>query len=389
MIILAVGGGSGGHVTPALAVLDEIYRQNPTLKAYFLTDRKFYPQAKSILSKSPLKISCKKIFAGKFRRYHQVSWFRQLIDIPTVLRNMGDLLLVAVGFIESIVLLLRIRPNVVFAKGGYVCLPVGLAAKVLGIPIVVHDSDAHPGLTSRVLAKFAKAIGTGAPVENYPYPKELTHYVGVPVGVFNGPTTAVERERFKKSLGIKNPNKPLLLVYGGGLGSRNINLAVVEIAEKLLEKVSIVHLTGQINFEETVEKAIDHPDYIIKTFLPGITSIMAVADIVLSRAGATSLAEQAMLSKASIIIPSPYLTGGHQLKNAKVLQQAKAALVLEEDSIILNPNRLLKVVLGLVEHPEVRRDLGRKMHGLSKADAAVDMAALIVEAAATKSVKMT
>ena len=391
MTILAVGGGSGGHVTPALAVLTELNKHDRQLKIYFVTDRKFFSQAKNIISKTPgVRVRCRKIFAGKLRRYHNVSWFKQLLDIPTIGHNVIDLFLTAIGLVESLVILLAVRPNVVFAKGGYVCLPMGLAAKLLRIPLVIHDSDAHPGLTSRMLSRYAKVIATGSPTKNYPYPKEKTHYVGVPVDPTLVAVTAQERRELKLKFGFNNTSKPLLLVYGGGLGSRNINMAVVDVAAQMLEHVNILHVTGNLNFEEVVEKAPDSQDYVIKAFLPGMTAALQAADVVISRAGATAVAEQAALGKASIVIPSPYLAGGHQLKNAKILKRAEAAVVLQEEAIIMNPKRLQRVVETLAADPRLRKKIGDNLHKLSKPDAAVDMAALIVEVAvAAKTAKKT
>lgn len=128
---MSAGGGSGGHVTPALAVLRELNRQDPNLTAFFITDHKYAQSAISIMAKASFDVRVKRIYAGKLRRYHNVSIWRQIFDIPTVLRNIRDFFLVGVGFLQSLRFLLRVRPDVVFTKGGYVCLPVGLAARVL------------------------------------------------------------------------------------------------------------------------------------------------------------------------------------------------------------------------------------------------------------------
>ena len=381
---MSAGGGSGGHVTPALAVLRELYRQDKNLKAYFITDRKFAAAASGIMAKAEFEVRMKRIYAGKLRRYHKVGVLRQLLDLPTIARNIRDLFLVGIGFLQSYRFLRRVKPDVVFTKGGFVCLPVGLAAKTLKIPLVIHDSDAHPGLTNRMLAKYATVIGTGAPVENYNYPQGRTHYVGIPVDRAFHPLKNAEQQKLKAELGLHDTKKPLLVVTGGGLGARNINRAVATIANQLLDSVAIVHLTGTSNYQETVAAAPEHIDYIIKPFLPGLSTALGAADIVVTRAGATSLAELAALAKPTIIIPAAYLPNGHQTKNADVYAKAGAAVVIEEEKIKLDHRKLTRVILALAASAEKREILGRKIYTFAKPDAALDMAALIAEAAATK-----
>lgn len=329
-------------------------------------------------------MSIKRIYAGKLRRYHKVSMWRQLLDVPTMAKNFRDIFLVGIGLLQSVLYLRKIKPDVVFTKGGFVCLPVGLAAKMLHIPLVIHDSDSHPGLTNRILAKYATSIGTGAPVENYSYPKERTHYVGIPVGAEFRPLTAAEQQKCKSALGLHDTKKPLLVVTGGGLGARSINRAVVTIANQILDKVAILHLTGTATYQETVSVAPEHIDYIIKPFVPGLATALGAADVVISRAGATSLAELAALAKPTIIIPNGQLTGGHQLKNAAVYVKARAAVVLEEEKITLDNRKLTRVILALIASPEKRAELGKRLHTFAKPAAALDMATLIVEAATAK-----
>jgi len=381
---VSAGGGSGGHVTPALAVLRELHRQDSELTAYFITDRKFASAASGIMAKADFEVRIKRIYAGKLRRYHKVGVFKQLFDFPTMARNIRDILLVGIGFLQSYRFLRRVKPDVVFTKGGFVCLPVGLAAKVLKIPLVIHDSDAHPGLTNRMLAKYAAVIGTGAPTENYNYPEGRTHYVGIPVDRAFRPVKATDQQSFKSELGLHDTKKPLLVVTGGGLGARNINRAVATVASQLLDQVAIVHLTGSANYQETLAAAPEHIDYIIKPFLPGLETALGAADMVVTRAGATSLAELAALAKPAIIIPNAQLPNGHQVKNAEVYAKAGAAVVMEEEKITLDHRKLTRVILALAASPEKREILARKMHAFAKPDAALDMAALIAEAAATK-----
>lgn len=378
---MCAGGGSGGHVTPVLAVLHELKRHDPDLKSYFITDRKFGPQAHEIMAKAPFEVELKRIYAGKLRRYHRVALWRQLIDVRTMAKNFGDLFLVGLGIMQSIKFIIKVKPDAVFTKGGFVCLPVGLAARLLGIPLVIHDSDSHPGLTNRILAKHAKVIGTGAPVEHYPYPKGRTHYVGIPVDRAFRPADSKKQQQLKAELGLHDTTKPLLVVTGGGQGARNLNRAVVNVASQLVNKLAILHVTGQGNYNEVLKAAPEHVDYIVKPFVPGLATAFRAADMVITRAGATTMVELAAAAKPVIIVPHPNLAGGHQLKNAAVFKQAGAAVVLDEDELILHPLRLKKAVVELLEKPAVRAKLGKALHRFAKPYAALDMAALIVEAA--------
>lgn len=330
----------------------------------------------------PFEVPLKRITAGKLRRYHKVSVWRHLVDFKLMAQNLRDLFLVGFGILQSLLYLRRVRPDVVFSKGGFVCFPVGIAAHMLKIPLVIHDSDAHPGLTSRLLAKYAVSIGTGAPEEYYSYPAEKTHYVGIPVDSSFKPLTASQSQKCKASLGLTDTSKPLLVVTGGGLGARNINHAITTIASQLLKSMAILHVTGQSNYGETVSQAPEHVDYIIKPFLPeGMAAAFGAATVVVTRAGASTMSELAASAKPVIIVPNPHLTGGHQLKNAGVYQDSGAAIIIDEDELILNPLKLKKAIMGVVENTKQQQTMSKAIYKFAKPDAAIDTAALIAGAA--------
>jgi UDP-N-acetylglucosamine--N-acetylmuramyl-(pentapeptide) pyrophosphoryl-undecaprenol N-acetylglucosamine transferase len=384
MKIVAAGGGSGGHVTPVLAVVNELKKHDPQLEVCFVTDYMFGSRAKAIMKKATMPVRVKQIVAGKFRRYHRVSVWRQLLDVPTTLQNIRDLFYAGFGVLQSLVLLVRYKPDVIFTKGGFVCVPLGIAAHILRIPIVIHDSDAHPGLANRILARWATTIATGSPLENYNYPKGRSHYVGIPIDASFQPVTAAQQQKFKANLGLHDTKKPLLVVTGGGLGARNINRAIVTIAPQLVDTVAIMHITVEQTYNEILAQAPEHIDYMVKPFIStGMAPLFGAADVVVTRAGATTMQELAAMAKPVIIVPNPLLTGGHQLKNAAVYQAAKAAVVVDEERLVVNPLLLKKAVLTLVNQPEKSKVLGRRLQEFARPEAAVDMAALIVEAAAT------
>lgn len=369
-------------MTPVLAVLNELKKRDQNLQVVFVTDSKFGDQAEAIMKQADMPVAVTRIHAGKLRRYHSMSTLRQLADLPTVLKNVRDFFVTAVGVIQSVLLLMRFRPDVVFAKGGFVGVPVGFAARILGVPIVIHDSDAHPGLANRILSRWAVSIATGSPVDNYPYPKEKTHYTGIPVDAQFAPVDAKKQLELKADLGFHDLRKPLVVVTGGGLGARNINRALASIALQVVDHAAIFHITGTGTYDEVVAHAPEHIDYHIVPFIStGMAPVMGAADIVVSRAGATAMQELAALAKAVIMVPNPYLTGGQQLKNARVYEEANAAVTVDEQELERNPLVLRRAIEQLLEHPEERQRLGKALSQFARPDAALDVAMLIKGAA--------
>jgi UDP-N-acetylglucosamine--N-acetylmuramyl-(pentapeptide) pyrophosphoryl-undecaprenol N-acetylglucosamine transferase len=382
MKIVAAGGGSGGHVTPVIAVLRELKKYDPKLEAHFVTDKKFGQQAAKLVENSKLEVSVRQIVAGKFRRYHKLSIIKQILDLPTVLLNVLDAFLAGIGFLQSLWLLMRIKPDVVFCKGGFVCLPLGLAAAALKIPLVVHDSDAHAGLTNRIIARWATKIATGAPLENYNYPSARTYFVGIPVDGSFRPSSLTQQRHDKEALGLHDTIKPLVVITGGGLGAQNINRAVVAVAPRLLNSVALLHITGTSLYESVKATAPEHVDYLIKPFVStGMARVFSAADIVVARAGMSTLFELAAMAKPVIIVPNPLLTGGHQLKNAAVYKKANAAIVLDENELVCDPTILEQAIKDLLKNTRKRQQLGQALYKFAKPDASMDMAALIVDAA--------
>lgn len=387
MKILAAGGGSGGHVTPVLAVINELAKQNDgkDLSVRFICDRKFGALSRDLMSMSTVLVEVTAIWAGKLRRYHGVPWWQQLGDLPTLFRNLRDVFLIGMGFTQSAWLIARDRPDVVFLKGGFVCLPVGLAAALFKVPIVIHDSDAHPGLTNRLISKWATLIATGSPVEYYSYPKNITRYTGIPTDQSFKPVSRDEQLKLKADLGLPDITWPLVVVTGGGLGARRVNRAMVLIARQLLDQeVAIMHITGEKNLALVADKAPPHPCYIIKSFVSdGMAKVIGAADIVITRAGATSLLEIAAMQKPTIIVPNKILSGGHQLKNAAVYDEAGAAVVLDEADLQHNPGLLLKSIEELLPGSAKARRLSQAIATFVKPQAASEVAELITATAAT------
>lgn len=344
-------------------------------------DKKFAPQARKLLS-DQARVDV--IAAGKLRRYANLKWWYRWFSpwhiIHTHIPNLIDMFKIVGGFIQSIFKMLVWRPDVVFCKGGYVSLPVGLVAHLYHVPLVIHDSDTVPGLTNRVLAKYANAIGTGAPVENYPsYPKSKTEFIGIPVGSDVKHVSATQQLELKHQLGLDG-NRPLVLAMGGGQGAVAINNAVAANATKLVKAgMDIVLLAGrgrEVNMPKSVGKHVR-----VLEFTNQVTAYEQAADVVVTRAGATTMAELAAIGVATIIVPSPYLAGDHQTKNAKVYEKAGAAVVLNEFDMKEKPVILYDAIKDLLDNKAKRSKLAKNLQTFAKPDAVDGMAKMILRTA--------
>lgn len=368
-----------------MAVFRELRKIDPDFELYFWCDKKFSASAKSIFANYDPSIPIDVISSGKLRRYHGLSRWHVLH--PSILiPNMIDMMRVFIGFVQSFFKLISLRPDAIFVKGGYVCLPVGYAAKLLRIPLVIHDSDAHPGLTNRLLAPFAKKIGTGAPLKYYAYSREKTKYVGIPIAEEFRPYSEEEQRQFKIDLGF-DANRPLVVVTGGGLGAGKINDAVIESRQDILQYASILLISGKGQYEQVLSRAGEADDWRLEPFISdGMARVLAAADLVVARAGATTLVELAALNKPTIIIPNGMLTAGHQLKNAKVYQDNFAAIVMKEEELGVE-GAFARKVIDLLSAPNMLRELGQNFGAFAKPNAARDMAEMVVSSISIKDAK--
>lgn len=305
-------------------------------------------------------------------------WQQLRHPLTIVLPNLIDAGKFALGTIQATWRLLLWRPDAIFAKGGFVCLPIGLAARFLRIPLVIHDSDAHPGLTNRILARSAKLIATGAPLEYYPYPLVKSRYVGIPVDSALRPVSADEQAAKKTILGFVN-DRPLVLVTGGGLGAVRINNAVVQALPELLKHSSIALVCGKSQYDELrAQVGEDTASFQLHAFISNnMHEYMAAADVVIARAGMTTILELAALAKPTILIPNALLTGGHQLKNAAVYADAEAVEIIEEASM---NTELTARVSKLLANSTRQQQLGAALHMFARPNAAAEVAEMVISA---------
>lgn len=377
-----MGGGSGGHITPIAAVCGEIHHRHPKADLRVWCDGKFADRLRDMLAEDAPLVRVDAIVSGKFRRYANLTLRQHLRYhiFRTHLMNFLDAFKITLGFFQSFFKLIIWRPDVVFCKGGFVCLPVGLAAQILRIPLVIHDSDTVPGLTNRILARFALRIGTGSPIENYPnYPKSKMTYIGIPVRKEIRKLNLGEKIAAKIELGF-DPKKILIFVVGGGGGAARISREITKISTDIVTKdCQILLLVGKDR-----AKLIDIPksagsDFKVIEFMTNdMAKAIGAADIVITRAGATAIAEFATVGAVTIIIPSPHLAGDHQTKNANVYKQAKAAIVIEESDIASDPGIILESLKKILEDKGLRHQLSSNLEKFAKPDALDRMVDMIL-----------
>jgi len=375
-----VGGGSGGHLTPLVAVAEALKSLDDSASICHIGQR---GENLSEVTQHKAIDESYEIRAGKFRRYHGESWLKQLLDVKTNLLNVRDVFRFIRGTFESYFLLKRLNPNAVFLKGGFVSVPVGYAARLLSIPYVTHDSDAIPGLANRMTAKHAVYNLTALPTKLYPYAEEKSRQVGIPTQKEFVKVTETLQAEARMTLEVPL-DADILFSVGGGLGAQKINDAIVAGSRDLLKahpKLIIIHLTGKSLYNETLAKYQNllteelMSRLIVIDFSTTLYQLSAAADIIITRAGATNIAEFAMQQKACIVVPAPHLTGGQQLHNAEVLQQTNAALIVQEDEL----DKLSTKITFLLDSKEERQKIAKSLNDLAVVDADKSIATLLEE----------
>ena len=341
-------------------------------------------------------IRVRRIPAGKFHRYaswHFKDYFTHL-DITLkelIFGNILGFLGFLAGLVTAFVRLVRpsTRPNIIFLKGGYVCLPVGLMARLFKIPYIIHESDVVAGLANRILMKKARRVAFGMPLSDEILAKHPNYvWTGIPVGAEFKPITPTKMESLKKAFSF-NPVKPLVVITGGSQGSENLNDATRLILPELLKFTSVALVAGRKHYEnmldlkqyENWEKASLESNFRMWEFNTTMNELMGAADVVVSRAGATTIAELATLKKAVILVPFAPLPGGHQVKNAERLQSVNAVAVVNDSEMVKDPLVLLEAIRHLVKSPRQCANMADRLHEEARTDAAKRLAKIILEEA--------
>lgn len=366
MKILFTGGGSGGHIFPLIAIAREIRRIYPKkdLQLHYVGPEEEF--ANIMLSQEDFIVT--KISSGKIRRYFSVENFIDLLfKIP-------------LGLIQSVFVLLKLRPELVFSKGGSGSIAVTLAARLLKIPVFLHESDVVPGLSNQKTSNWAKKVFVSFEKTEYFDPKKII-LTGNPIRkeILEG-----DKAKAGEIFGISF-QKPIFLFIGGSQGAEVINDFIMNAINRLLKDYEIIHVTGQQNFKEVDAEALAVADKeLIKYYHPiaflteeKIKHAYKAADLIISRAGSGSIFEIAAVGKPSILVPLPSSAGDHQSKNAYAYASAGATMVLEQDN--LTPNFFIENVEILFLNPERLGAMQEAALAFSKPHAARAIAREILE----------
>lgn len=373
---MLTGGGTGGHITPILAVAHELKRIQPDIRIIYIGER--HSKYAEMTAKNSDIDEIHSIFAGKFRRYHGESWLYRIADIKTNLLNLRDLFYFLLGTIQAMLLLKRLSPDAVLLKGGFVGVPTGLASALWKIPFVTHDSDALPGLANRMVAKWAKYHATALPADKYSYPVEDVKQVGVLVGEEYGSVSDKKQTDFREEIGLPK-DATVLLITGGSGGASNINTAAKKLLPKLLEdypKLYVVHQVGK--GKAGVYDGYNHDRLLVGELFFPLYQYTGSADVVVTRAGANAIAELGVQGRACIVIPNPLLTGGHQVKNAQQLEKQGAAVIVDETTLLHDTKVLDLAIRDLLDNRNKRSELGKRLQEITIPDATQKLAKVLL-----------
>src|SRR6266550_4365583 len=353
MRVLIAAGGTGGHIYPGIAVAKEIMRRHPGSEVKFVgtargLENKLVPEA-------GLELSL--IDSAGLKNVGVAARVRGLLVLPKSLR-------------QARALNRELRPDVVIGAGGYVSGPVLLTASFQKLPTLVMESNALPGWTNRVLARFIDKAAVS-------FDAALPFFRGK--GVVTG--NPVRREFFEMPEKQHDPSRLSVLIFGGSQGAHAINHAMVGALPLLGEsknKVRITHQTGEADYEQvasgyTSESWREQAN--VRTYIDDMVAAFAEVDLVICRAGATTIAELIAAGKASLMIPFPFAADDHQRKNAEAMEAAGAAkMILQQD---LSPQRLAAEIERLVHEPGKIKAMEYAARKLSRGDAAAKVVDLI------------
>lgn len=357
MRVLMTGGGTGGHVNPALAIANTIKENDPTSEIAFVG--------------TPRGIENKLVPAAGYKLYH--------VDVRGLRRsfspaNIRAAWLALTSPAKAKKLIKQFRPDVVIGTGGYVSWPVVKAAAKMGIPTALHESNATPGMAVRMLSGDVDRIylnfeAAGVGIRD----KDKLMLVGCPM--LGAPAASLTKAEARKKLGIPDDVSTVILSFGGSMGAEKVNDAVFTLMQRYTggrEGVWHTHATGAIEKDIAAgwfrERGLDkYKNLELLEYIYDMPIRMAAADIVISRAGAMTVSELALHGKCTVFIPSPNVTDDQQYKNAKVLAEADAALIIREGADC--GDRLCAAVTGLCEHPENRAKMEENIKKFASPDA--------------------
>lgn len=353
--IVLTGGGTAGHVTPNIALIPKLLE-----KGYQVSYIGSYEGIERQLIEE-LDIPYYGISSGKLRRYFD-------------LKNFSDPFRVMKGYFQAKKLMKQLCPDVVFSKGGFVSVPVVIAAKKRKIPAIIHESDMTPGLANRLCLSSAQKICCNFPETINNLPKDKAILTGTPIReeLLKGNPEAARR-----FCGFQT-GKPVLMVMGGSLGAASVNENIRRILPRLLQDFQVIHLCGQGKVDHSKQGMAGYVQYeYIKKELP---DLFALADLVISRAGANAICELSALAKPNLLIPlSAKASRGDQILNARSFEKQGYSMVLEEEEI--TEDKLLSAIHTLYQN---RQSYIQAMSAGGHMDSAQHILSLIDQCAAAR-----
>lgn len=355
--ILFATGGTGGHINPALAV------------AGYIRDN--YPQAEILFVGTATRMEAQLVPAAGYNfKTIEIQGFSREMSLKGIKHNVKTLKLLVSSTSQAKKIIKEFSPDVVIGFGGYVSGPVLNAAASMGIPTAIHEQNAFPGVTNKNLAKKVERVMlTAKEAEKLFKSKNPCVVTGLPIRseIINANKEFARAE-------MKLDGRPLVLSMGGSLGARSINEAVKFLVEKRFDKKDCyyLHATGKngIGMIDEIAESIDlanNPQIMLREYITDMDCCLAAADLVICRAGASSLCEIEALGKPSILIPYPYAAENHQYYNAKTLSDIGAAILIEEKDF--SGERLLKEVENLISDPKKLDEMGEKAKSIAILDA--------------------
>lgn len=358
--IIVSGGGTGGHIYPALTLINSIKAKRPDVEFLYVGTEKGLEA--DIVPKAGINFTALNLEGGLERHFTLENISRAANAIWSIKQ--------AADIVKSF------KPNVVVGTGGYVCGPILLAASLMKVPTLIQEQNAVAGVTNKILSKFVDkiAVGTQDALKNFPANK--TTYTGNPI--------RAEVLAAKKEDGLREFNftadKPIVLISGGSRGARSINDAMIDVLKVAAQKNSaqFLHVTGKGEFDFVTKKLadVDAPNIRIVPYLYNMPRAMAMADLAIFRAGATGLAELTARGVPAILIPYPYAAENHQEFNARALVDAGAArMILNKD---LNAELLQKNLDELLFSPQTLKQMAKASLSLGKPNAADEIADMIL-----------
>ncbi len=372
MHILFAGGGTAGHVNPALAIAGYIKVKEPETKISYIG--------------TAGNIEARLVPAAGYDFYTiDVTGFRRRLTFDGIVYNINAVKKAVIASVRARKLIKELKPDIVIGTGGYVSGPVLKAAAKLGVKTAIHEQNAFPGLTTKALAADVDRVMVAMPEAiKYMKLKSEAFVVGNPV---RQALTKTSREEARKKLGLDS--RPLILSFGGSLGARPINQAVAGLIKSHNNsgKYYHIHATGKSGYNSTVELIKEKcgrlsKEISVREYIDDMNICMAAADLVICRAGAITLSELCVCGKAAILIPSPYVAENHQYHNAMALKNRGAAMVIEEKE--LTEERLISTVEKLLTDPSAVKNMSENALKMAVADSCERIYRIVKELYAQK-----